>query len=90
VQLLVIPDALRGSGLGSAIMREAEAVARRRGCIGVWLDTYSFQARGFYERLGYEVVGSINDHPIGGERFILAKRFRQPSTYKLTPVNSTG
>jgi GNAT superfamily N-acetyltransferase len=79
VQLLVVPEALRGKGLGSEMLREAEGVARRRACIGAWLDTYSFQARGFYVRLGYKVVGSIEDHPVGGARYILAKRFEQRS-----------
>jgi hypothetical protein len=39
----------------------------------VWLDTYSFQARGFYERLGYTVFGTINDYPPGHSRFFLTK-----------------
>ncbi len=89
VQLLVVPESMRGVGLGSEMLREAEAVARQRGCIGAWLDTYSFQARSFYERLGYEVIGTIKDHPVGGARFILANRFEQPSAEILRPANSS-
>ena len=45
-------------------MNDAEREAIRRGCRGAWLDTYSFQARGFYERLGYTIFGTIdNIHP---------------------------
>ncbi|GGE96410.1 GNAT family N-acetyltransferase [Sphingomonas prati] len=74
VEYLVVPDALRGQGVGTELMQQAEAIARDRGCIGVWLDTFDFQARGFYEKLGYTVFGTIADHPIGGARHFLMKR----------------
>ena len=73
VELLFVPETLRYSGLGSALMREAEAVAVKRDCIGVWLDTYSFQARGFYEKLGYEVFGKLENFPKGETRYFLRK-----------------
>jgi ribosomal protein S18 acetylase RimI-like enzyme len=56
-------------------MQRAEDEARRRGCRGAWLDTYSFQARGFYERIGYEVFGVIDDFPPGHSRLFLRKTF---------------
>jgi GNAT superfamily N-acetyltransferase len=74
VELLVLPEAVRGQGLGTRLMREAERVARERGCVGVWLDTFTFQARGFYEKLGYTVFGQIDDYPPGHSRFWLQKR----------------
>jgi len=74
VELLHVPEALRGTGIGTDLMRRAEAEALARGCIGVWLDTFSFQARGFYERLGYAVFGTIEDYPPGHARHFLAKR----------------
>ncbi|USU12193.1 GNAT family N-acetyltransferase [Sphingomonadaceae bacterium OTU29THOMA1] len=74
VQYLAVPPALKGQGRGRALMLAAEEQARRFGCIGVWLDTFSFQARGFYEKLGYHVVGRINDFPPGETRFFLNKR----------------
>lgn len=75
VELLAVPDALRGKGAGVALMREAEAIACTRGCAGAWLDTFAFQARGFYEKLGYSVFGEIADHPRGSARYFLSKRF---------------
>jgi hypothetical protein len=39
------------------------------------LDTYNFQARPFYERAGYTVFGELPDHPPGGAKYYLAKRF---------------
>ena len=73
VDLLFVPEALRRGGLGRQLMARAEDEARRRGCHGAWLDTYSFQARGFYERIGYEVFGVIEDFPPGHSRFFLKK-----------------
>ncbi|WP_109126566.1 GNAT family N-acetyltransferase [Dyella sp. C11] len=75
IDLLGIPEFLRGQDVGTAIMHRAEAIARERGCIGAWLDTFAFQARGFYEKLGYSVFGEIPDHPVGGARYFLRKRF---------------
>jgi GNAT superfamily N-acetyltransferase len=75
VDLLFVPEGLRGGGLGTTMLREAEAEALARGCRGAWLDTYSFQARGFYERLGYTVFGVIDDYPPGQQRIFLRKSF---------------
>lgn len=74
VQYLAVPETLKGRGLGRALMAAAEAEARALGCVGVWLDTFSFQARGFYEKLGYRLFGSIDDYPPGESRFFLSKR----------------
>lgn len=75
VELLAVPEALRGNGAGAALMETAEEIAVRRGCVGAWLDTFAFQARGFYERLGYTVFGELTDHPKGSARYFLCKRF---------------
>ena len=77
VEWLSVPEGLRGQGLGTEIMRMAEASATDLGCIGVWLDTFEFQARGFYEKLGYSVFGQIEDYPPGSRRFFLQKRLRK-------------
>ncbi len=74
IELLVVPEALRGQGIGSELLRKAEAEARQRACHGVWLDTFSFQARGFYEKHGYAVFGEIADYPAPHSRFFLSKR----------------
>jgi GNAT superfamily N-acetyltransferase len=75
IDLLFVPEDLRGRGAGGRIVAEAEAEARRRGCVGAWLNTFSFQARGFYEKQGYEVFGEIADHPPGGARYFMSKRW---------------
>lgn len=75
VELLAVPAGYRGSGHGKALMARAERIARDAGCVGIWLDTYEFQARAFYEKLGFEVFGMLDDHPVGQKRYFLRKRF---------------
>lgn len=75
VDLLFLPESLRRDGIGRRLMNDAEGEAIRRGCRGAWLDTYSFQARGFYERLGYTTFGTIDDYPPGHSRIFLKKMF---------------
>jgi GNAT superfamily N-acetyltransferase len=75
IELMVVPEALRGRGVGSDLMDRAEAAARAKGCVGVWLDTFSFQARPFYEKRGYAVFGTLDDHPRGQCRYFLRKVF---------------
>ena len=73
VELLAIPERLRGQDIGTELMQRAEAFAREQDCVGVRLDTFSFQAPGFYQKLGYEIFGEINDHPRGAQRLFLRK-----------------
>ena len=77
IKLLVVPDGWRGQGLGTQLMQEAEAVARARGLGGIWLDTFSFQARPFYERLGFTCFATLDGHPRGGARYFMQKRFEE-------------
>ena len=74
VKLLALPEALRGQGHGTRLMRDVEAIARDYGAAGIWLDTFSFQARGFYERLGFALFATLDGYPPGGSRFFLQKR----------------
>lgn len=78
IEFLSVPEAERRCGLGRSMMEAAEARARELGLAGIWLDTFAFQARGFYEKLGYEVFGTLEDHPRGSRRFFLRKKFYQP------------
>ena len=73
IQAVWMSDTLRGQGYGTRLMREAEAVARTRGCPRVFLETLSFQALPFYEKLGYQVVSRIADFPPGGARYALTR-----------------
>ena len=60
-------------------MATIEGRARRRGCHGVWLDTFSFQAPDFYRSIGYQPFGELPDFPLGSRRHFLWKPL-EPST----------
>lgn len=78
VALLHLPEDLRGQGLGAELLRLAEDEAPARGRVGANLDTYSFQASGFYKKQGYAVFGALPDRPPGHARFFLSKRLDAP------------
>jgi aminoglycoside 6'-N-acetyltransferase I len=73
VDLLWIDTPFRRRGLGRRLLHAAEATARARGCTRVYLDTFDFQARPFYEREGYVVFGTQEGYPPGHRKFYLAK-----------------
>jgi GNAT superfamily N-acetyltransferase len=73
IEILYLPESLRGTGLGTRLMQQAEEEAVRRGCRAAWLETFTFQAQGFYERLGYSVFGEIEDYPAGHSMLFLKK-----------------
>lgn len=74
IELLVVPEQARGQGTGSTLMRMAEELAREKNCVGIWLDTFDFQAPAFYRRLGFTECGQIDDYPPGHQRFFFQKR----------------
>jgi len=73
VDLLWVEEPARQQGLGRALLHAAEQEAARRGCLHVYLDTFEFQAREFYEREGYSVFGVQEDYPPGSRRYYLRK-----------------
>ncbi|PKH21721.1 GNAT family N-acetyltransferase [Enterobacterales bacterium CwR94] len=75
VQYLWIGEQARGTGKGREMMLKAEEVARERGCSMAYVDTFNFQARGFYEKLGYAVYGSMDGYLDKYTRYYLKKSF---------------
>ena len=73
VQAVWMTEPLRGQGYGTVLMRRAEEEALRRQCPRVFLETLSFQALPFYEKLGYTVASRIADFPPGGARYALTR-----------------
>ncbi|PYE85936.1 GNAT family N-acetyltransferase [Pseudoroseicyclus aestuarii] len=74
VSLLATTEDARGQKVGSQLIEEIERLAREGGKIGVWLDTLSFQAPGFYAKQGYTEFGRIPDYPKGETHHFFAKR----------------
>jgi GNAT superfamily N-acetyltransferase len=74
VHLLWVEDRYRGIGYGTLLMKEAERIARECGCEVSFLATISFQAPGFYHKLGYRQCGEVPDSPRGEKRLWFYKR----------------
>jgi GNAT superfamily N-acetyltransferase len=73
LDLFYLPSELRRGGLGSRLIAEAEAEARRRGCTAAFVMTVTFQAPAFYEKHGYHRFGEIPCPPDGATRIFLSK-----------------
>lgn len=77
VDELVVDAEFRRQGLGSQLMAQAEAFAKERGLVGIWLWTQSWQAEHYYPKLGYEEFARFEDNPKGyyrlGFRKVLPK-----------------
>ena len=74
VAKLWVDERGRGQGIGTQLLTAAEELARRRGCTDASLDTFEYQARPFYEKLGYELFGTLEGYPPGYRQFYLRKR----------------
>nr|WP_246728573.1 GNAT family N-acetyltransferase [Microvirga terricola] len=74
IELLFVPDQLRGLGLATRMIAMAEDEARRRDCHSAWLDTLNPKAAVLYERLGYVRFGELPDYPVGNSRVFLQKK----------------
>lgn len=73
VDLLWVREGLRRRGYGRQLMAQLEESARQHGALQAYLDTFSFQAPGFYEALGYHVFGELAEFPAGHQRFFMTK-----------------
>jgi len=75
-----VDERYRGRGFGAVLLRSAEAEAAARGCDQVVLATHSFQAPGFYERMGYERKYAIEGRPNGYADIIYVKALRRTAS----------
>jgi len=74
VELLWVSEDRRGEGLGGRLISAVEDEARRHGCSKIVLDTFSFQAPGFYEKQGFGLVTTIDDFPEGHRYHVMVKQ----------------
>ncbi len=73
IRYLFVDECLRGQGIGRKIIEAAECEARKRGCKYAFVDTFSFQAPGFYKKLGYKEVFTLEEYPYTGKRHYYTK-----------------
>jgi GNAT superfamily N-acetyltransferase len=73
IPLLWVEESMRDKGYGTKPIELLEQEAKRLGCKHAHVDTYSFEARPFYERLGYELFATLEDYPEGHRKYFLKK-----------------
>ena len=78
VAKLWVAAEFRGQGHGRALLAAAEREAIARGCKGIHLDTFEYQARPFYEKKGYRLFGTLEGYPPGYRQDSLAKNLDTP------------
>jgi GNAT superfamily N-acetyltransferase len=64
----------RKQGHGSRLVLQAERIGFERGCIASQTQSFSFQAPGFYQKIGYQVLGIYDGYPDGITEYTLMKR----------------
>ncbi|NKF49387.1 GNAT family N-acetyltransferase [Shewanella sp. WXL01] len=75
IEVLWIDDSLRGQGYGRKLIEQAEELAKQRGCVVAQLDTLEFQAADFYQKMGFEVVGTVPAFEGSPARYFMLKHF---------------
>ena len=73
IEYLFVKEDLRGQGIGSQLLQQAESEAKKRNCRYVFVNTYQFQAPAFYQKQGYKEVFILKDYPYTGQRLYYQK-----------------
>ena len=74
INILWVDETHRGKGIGKQLLQHIETVAREKDATVAMLDTFDFQAEGFYLKNGYEIIGTVNNFPNGHKRIYFSKR----------------
>jgi acetyltransferase, GNAT family len=73
IEYLFVKEELRGQGIGSKLLQQAENEAKNRNCRFAFVNTYQFQAPDFYLSHGYQEVFALQDYPYTGQRYYYQK-----------------
>ena len=73
IEYLFVKEDLRGQGIGSQLLHQAESEAKKRNCRFAFVNTYQFQAPAFYQKHGYQEVFILKDYPYTGQRHYYQK-----------------
>jgi GNAT superfamily N-acetyltransferase len=76
IEILYIDESHRGKNQGERLMNAAEEIARKEGCHFIHLDTFSFQAPGFYTKMGYQIFGTLEGYTEYIKRYYLKKELK--------------
>ena len=73
IEYLFVKEDLRGQGIGSQLLHQAESEAKKRNCRFAFVNNYQFQAPAFYQKYGYKEVFTLKDYPYTGQRHYYQK-----------------
>lgn len=73
IDLVYLPETLRGQDIGKKLLQMMEQEGMARGCKSAFLLTITYQAPGFYERQGWTEFGRIACDPPGTARVFMTK-----------------
>ena len=73
IEYLFVKEDLRGQGIGSQLLHQAESEAKKRNCRFAFVNTYQFQAPDFYQKYGYKEVFTMKEYPYTGQRHYYQK-----------------
>jgi len=76
IELLWLSESCRGKGIGKELIESAENFAKENGCEKVFVETTSWQAKPFYEKIGYKHIATLNDRPKGHSSHYLTKQLK--------------
>ncbi|MCW8418685.1 GNAT family N-acetyltransferase [Fluoribacter dumoffii] len=76
-----IHERYRGKGLGRRLFEKLDVFAKENHCNMIQLDTAEFQAKGFYEKMGYQVVATLPENFMGYTSYILRKKLIPDGTF---------
>lgn len=74
LDLLYVDSEYRGQDIGTKLIKEIENLAKNEKLTGIRMETWDFQAKEFYKKMGYEVYATIEDCPPGTVDNFLRKR----------------
>ncbi len=75
INVVWVSDEYRGQRLGYQLMKLAEQEAKQQGCKAAQVDTLAFQAPNFYQKCGFEVIGTAPGFDGCPEQYFLFKRY---------------
>ena len=75
IDILWVDESYRGRGIATDLLERAETESLAIGINRAYLETTSFQARPFYEKMGYEVFAQLEDQPPGHTCYYMKKYF---------------
>ncbi|GEN67697.1 GNAT family N-acetyltransferase [Chryseobacterium rhizosphaerae] len=73
IHKLAVSEDYKGRGLGKQLIKAAIEEGKARKCDYISLQTFSFQAPEFYEKLGFVRIGIETDFPKGFEKYYYRK-----------------